>query len=136
MATPSDRCSKRNVLLYVAFIKPTERALCLLSSTTLPHLRRLFPKPTAYSSFGTKNSVELTFLLNCCYLANLHVRQTRALQYNSLCTEHSLNRWVAWNPHLPPSEGSYFEVFWNCCKQEDIFYIYICVYIYIYIFYT
>lgn len=74
---------KRNVLRYVAFMKPTERALRLLSSTTLPFLR-LFPNPTAYSSFGTKTSAELTFLSNCCYLANLHVRQTRALQYNSM----------------------------------------------------
>lgn len=57
------------------------------------------------------------------------------LSSKTLCTEHSLNRWVAWNPYLPPSEGNYFEVFWNCCKQEDIFYLYICVYIYIYIFF-
>lgn len=58
------------------------------------------------------------------------------LSSKTLCTEHSLNRWVAWNPYLPPSEGNYFEVFWNCCKQEDIFlYIYMCVCIYIFIYF-
>lgn len=80
MATPGGRCSKKKCVAYVEFIKTTERALCLISSKILSPLLRLFSKPTAYFSFGTKNFDELTFIFHCCYLANLQIKQTRALQ--------------------------------------------------------
>lgn len=81
MATPGDRCSKEKCVAYVEFIKMTESSLCLVSSTIPSPLLRLFSKPTAYSSFVTKNFDELmNFAFHCCYLAGLQVRHTRALQ--------------------------------------------------------
>lgn len=81
MATSGDRCSKEKCVAYVEFIKMTESSLCLVSSTISSPLLRLFSKPTAYSSFVTKNFDELmNFAFHCCYLAGLQVRHTRALQ--------------------------------------------------------
>lgn len=83
MATPGDRCSKKKSVAYVEFVKLTERALRLFSSKILSPSLRLFSKPTASSSFGTRSFDELTFTVRCCYVANLQARQPRALRYSS-----------------------------------------------------
>lgn len=108
-----------------------ERALCLVSSKILSPLLRLFAKPTAYSSFGTKNFDEfyLPLLLFGKFASQANESSpVKPYVQSTVSTDGLLGIHISL--HL---KGTTLR-FSGTVVNKRIFFLYICVYIYIYIF--
>lgn len=138
MATPGDRCSKEKCVAYVEFIKMTESSLCLVSSTIPSPFLRLFSKPTAYSSFVTKNFDELMNLIfHCCYFGRLASQAyqsspVKLYVQSTVSTDGLLGIHISL--HL---KGTTLRFSGTVVNKRIFFsiYIYVCIYIFIYFIY-